>query len=175
MNGQKVHLRAVEPSDLPLLYEWENDVDNWEVSHTMEPYSKALLEKFIETSAQGLYGNRQQRLMVVENGTGATVGAVDIFDFDPQNRRAGIGILVDKKHRQNGYGHEAVELTKKYLFETVGLHQIYCNIMINNSFSLKLFQKAGFEICGLKTEWLLTKDGWMDEYTLQIINRKSIL
>lgn len=175
MNGQKVHLRAVEPSDLPLLYEWENDVDNWEVSHTMEPYSKALLEKFIETSAQGLYGNRQQRLMVVTNGTNETVGAIDIFDFDPQNRRAGIGILVDKKHRQNGYGHEAVELTKKYLFETVGLHQIYCNIMINNSFSLKLFQKAGFEICGLKKEWVLTKDGWMDEYTLQIINRKSIL
>ena len=171
MNGQKVHLRAVEPTDLPLLYEWENDMDNWEVSHTMEPYSKALLEKFIETSAQGLYGNRQQRLMVVENSTNETIGAIDIFDFDPQNRRAGIGILVDKKHRHNGYGLEAVELTKKYLFETVKLHQIYCNIMINNPFSLKLFQKAGFEICGLKKEWIRTKGGWMDEYTLQIINR----
>ena len=175
MNGQKVHLRAVEPTDLPLLYEWENDMDNWEVSHTMEPYSKALLEKFIETSAQGLYGNRQQRLMVVENSTNETIGAIDIFDFDPQNRRAGIGILVDKKHRHNGYGLEAVELTKKYLFETVKLHQIYCNIMINNPFSLKLFQKAGFEICGLKKDWIRTKDGWTDEYTLQIINRKSIL
>ena len=175
MNGQKVHLRAVEPTDLPLLYEWENDMDNWEVSHTMEPYSKALLEKFIETSAQGLYGNRQQRLMVVENSTNETIGAIDIFDFDPQNRRAGIGILVDKKHRHNGYGLEAVELTKKYLFETVKLHQIYCNIMINNPFSLKLFQKAGFEICGVKKDWIRTKDGWTDEYTLQIINRKSIL
>lgn len=171
MNGQKVHLRAVEPSDLPLLYEWENDVDNWEVSHTMEPYSKALLEKFIETSAQGLYGNRQQRLMVVADSTGETVGAIDIFDFDPQNRRAGIGLLIDQKHRNNGYGFEAVELVKKYLFETVGLHQIYCNIMTNNSFSLKLFQKAGFEICGVKKDWILSKDGWMDEYILQIINR----
>ena len=171
MNGQKVHLRAVEPTDLPLLYEWENDTDNWEVSHTMEPYSKALLEKFIETSAQGLYGNRQQRLMVVENSTDKAVGAIDIFDFDPQNRRAGIGILVDKRHRHNGYGLEAVELTKKYLFETVKLRQIYCNIMTNNSFSLKLFQKAGFEICGLKKDWIRAKDGWVDEYTLQIINR----
>ena len=171
MNGQKVHLRAVEPSDLPLLYEWENDVDNWEVSHTMEPYSKALLEKFIETSAQGLYGNRQQRLMVVADSTGETVGAIDIFDFDPQNRRAGIGLLIDQKHRNNGYGFEAVELVKKYLFETVGLHQIYCNIMTNNSFGLKLFQKAGFEICGLKKDWVRTKNKWTDEYTLQIINR----
>ena len=108
MNGQKVYLRAVEPSDLPLLYEWENDVDNWEVSHTTEPFSKALLEKFIETSAQGLYGNRQERLMVVENGTNKTVGAVDIFDFDPQHRRAGIGLLIDKRFRNNGYGLEAV-------------------------------------------------------------------
>lgn len=169
MKGQKVHLRAVEPTDLPLLYEWENDVDNWEVSHTMEPYSKALLEKFIETSAQGLYGNRQQRLMVVTNETNETVGAIDIFDFDPQNRRAGIGILIDKKHRHNGFGLEAVELTKKYLFETVKLHQIYCNILIDNSYSLQLFQKAGFEICGKKKEWILTKNGWADEYFLQII------
>ena len=169
MKGQKVHLRAVEPTDLPLLYEWENDVDNWEVSHTMEPYSKALLGKFIETSAQGLYGNRQQRLMVVTNGTNETVGAIDIFDFDPQNRRAGIGILIDKKHRHNGFGLEAVELTKKYLFETVNLHQIFCNILIDNSYSLQLFQKAGFEICGKKKEWILTKNGWADEYFLQII------
>ena len=169
MKGQKVHLRAVEPTDLPLLYEWENDVDNWEVSHTMEPYSKALLEKFIETSAQGLYGNRQQRLIVVTNGTDESVGAIDIFDFDPQNRRAGIGILIDKKHRHNGYGLEAVELTKKYLFETVKLHQIYCNILIDNNYSLKLFQKAGFEICGKKKDWCQTKNGWIDEYFLQII------
>lgn len=169
MKGQKVHLRTVEPTDLPLLYEWENDVENWEVSHTMEPYSKALLEKFIETSAQGLYGNRQQRLMVVTNETNETVGAIDIFDFDPQNRRAGIGILIDKKHRHNGFGLEAVELTKKYLFETVKLHQIYCNILIDNSYSLQLFQKAGFEICGKKKEWILTKNGWADEYFLQII------
>ena len=169
MKGQKVHLRTVEPTDLPLLYEWENDVENWEVSHTMEPYSKALLEKFIETSAQGLYGNRQQRLMVVTNETNETVGAIDIFDFDPQNRRAGIGILIDKKHRHNGFGLEAVELTKKYLFETVKLHQIYCNILIDNSYSLQLFQKAGFEICGKKKDWCQTKNGWIDEYFLQII------
>ena len=169
MKGQKVHLRAVEPTDLPLLYEWENDVDNWEISHTMEPYSKALLEKFIETSAQGLYGNRQQRLMIVENSTSETIGAIDIFDFDPQNRRAGIGILIDKKHRHNGFGLEAVELTIKYLYETVGLHQIYCNILIDNDYSLRLFQKAGFEICGKKKEWILTKNGWADEYFLQII------
>lgn len=169
MKGQKVHLRAVEPTDLPLLYEWENDVENWEVSHTMEPYSKALLEKFIETSAQGLYGNRQQRLMVVKNDTNETVGAIDIFDFDPQNQRAGIGILIDKKYRHNGLGLEAVELTKKYLFETVLLHQIYCNILIYNSYSLQLFQKAGFEICGRKKDWCQTKNGWTDEYFLQII------
>lgn len=169
MKGQKVHLRAVEPTDLPLLYEWENDPENWEVSHTMEPYSKALLEKFIETSAQGLYGNRQQRLMVVTNGTNETVGAIDIFDFDLQNRRAGIGILIDKKHRHNGFGLEAVELTKKYLFETVKLHQIYCNILIDNSYSLQLFQKAGFDICGKKKDWCQTENGWIDEYLLQIV------
>lgn len=168
MKGQKVHLRAVEPSDLALLYEWENDMGNWEISNTIEPYSKALLEKFIETSAGGLYANRQERLMVVENTSGETIGSIDVFDFDPKHRRAGIGILIEKNKRHQGFGLEAVELTTKYLFETVKLHQIYCNIFSDNTFSLKLFQKAGFEICGLKKDWIQTKEGWKDEYILQL-------
>ncbi len=173
MIGKKVRLRAVEPSDLPLLYEWENDVANWEVSNTMAPFSKCLLEKFIETSSTDLYVNRQMRLMIEECTTGAAVGAIDVFDFDPPHRRAGVGILIAEPYRRKGYGLESVQLVVQYLFDIVKLHQVFCNIMITNQKSLNLFQMAGFEIVGLKKDWVLTKSGWVDEYLLQILNKKS--
>lgn len=167
MIGKKVFLRALEPEDLETVYEWENDTDNWEVSNTTAPFSKHILQRFIETSSQDIYVNRQLRLMVGEVATGKTVGMVDVFDFDPSHRRAGVGILIAPDSRGRGYGLEAILLVKNYLFGVVRVHQIFCNIMSNNIYSMRLFQKAGFEVCGCKREWMLTDSGFVDEMMLQ--------
>ena len=66
MVGVNVFLRAMEPDDLQILYEWENTTDNWTVSNTTAPFSKYILQKFIETSSQDINFNRQLRLMVGE-------------------------------------------------------------------------------------------------------------
>ena len=170
MIGEKIHLRALEPEDLPLLYAWENDTENWTVSNTTAPFSKHILQQFIETSSQDIYVNRQLRMMVVENATGRTIGCVDVFEFDPGHQRAGIGILIDESARCQGYGLESILLAKDYLFNKVGVHQIFCNIMEDNKHSISIFQKAGFEICGRKREWVRTPKGWIDELMLQTFN-----
>ena len=169
MVGENVFLRAMEPADLQILYEWENATDNWTVSNTTAPFSKHILQKFIETSSQDIYVNRQLRLMVGEKTTKKTVGAVDVFDFEPGNRRAGVGILIDPAFRGKGYALESILLLKSYLFDIVMVHQIFCNIMKNNPASQRLFQRAGFEICGVKKDWVLTESGFIDEYILQCI------
>ena len=43
--GKKVTLRALEPSDLDLIYSWENNPDVWEISHTLVPFSKFVLTR----------------------------------------------------------------------------------------------------------------------------------
>lgn len=169
IRGKKICLRALEPSDLPILYEWENSPDNWLVSGTFAPFSQHVLKEFVE-SPQDIYLHRQLRLMVVENTTGKTVGAVDIFDFDPAHHRAGIGILIADTARHQGYGEEGILLAKRYLFEVLHLHQIYCNIMADNAVSLRLFQHAGFEICGRKHDWIFTGQQYVDELILQCFN-----
>lgn len=173
MKGEKVHLRAPEPDDLQLLYLWENDTENWSVSNTTAPFSKHILQQFIETSSCNLYDNRQMRLMICENSTGRPVGCIDIFDFDPQQLRAGIGILIATDYRQRGYALEALLLTKEYLFRVLHLHQIFCDIMVANEGSIALFEKAGFTHCGCKRDWMRTPDGWSDVLTLQSINENN--
>ena len=94
LKGELVALRAMEPTDLELLYRWENDSDVWTISNTRTPFSKYVLKNFIETSSQDIYTAKQLRLMIDENATGETIGIIDLFDFDPFHLRVGVGILI---------------------------------------------------------------------------------
>lgn len=175
LENQVVKLRAPEPSDLELLYVWENNMEIWKVSNTITPFSKFVLKKYIETSHLDIWEAKQLRLIVEAKNKSSLmcvpVGAVDLFDFDPFHLRAGVGILIaNKEDRQKGYATEALRLLIRYSFETLQLHQLYCNISYDNSISLQLFQNMGFKIVGTKKEWLKTVNGWQDEIILQILN-----
>ena len=101
------------------------------------------------------------------------VGAIDLFDFDPKNRRAGVGILIDKEYRNKGFAKEALNQLIEYCFDILNLHQLYCSILTSNTESLNLFKRQQFSIIGVKKDWVLLNNEWQDEYILQLINQKS--
>ena len=177
MIGTNILLRAVEPADMELLYLWENDMQIWHLSNTKAPFSKYLMEQYVINAQQDIYAARQLRLMVEtnsHNGNNQTVGCVDLFDFDPANRRAGVGILITEEQREKGYGKETLELIIDYSFNTLNLHQLYCNILENNEQSMKLFQAEGFKIVGLKKDWTLVDGIWQNEFLLQLMKREKL-
>ena len=171
----EIILRALEPADIDVLYRWENDPAIWHVSNTLTPYSKYILEKYIESSHMDIYQARQLRLMIdVKSGPTARprpVGTIDLFDFDPYHNRAGVGILIgDASDRKRGYASQALKLFVTYCFDTLQLHQLYCNITEGNTDSMKLFEQTGFVITGKKTDWIRTPAQFRDEYLLQLLN-----
>jgi len=168
--AQKIFLRALEPSDVELLYKWENDPEIWKISHTLTPYSKYTLKQFVNSAKEDIFAGKQARFMISLIDTKQTVGILDIFDIDFLNSRAGMGVLIDKNHRNQDIGTEAVLLAVDYLFNTLHLHQIYCNITNNNAISMKLFTKCGFSVIGVKKEWTKTENGFEDVIMLQRIN-----
>ncbi|MCW3101905.1 MAG: acetyltransferase, ribosomal protein N-acetylase [Bacteroidetes bacterium] len=169
LKGQLVTLRALEPEDIDVLYSWENDPEHWAVSNTQTPFSRFVLEQYITTAHVDIYSAKQLRLMICEK-EGKPVGSIDLFDFDPNNLRAGVGILIaDKTDRGKGYASEALGLLKNYCFEILNLQQIYCNITTDNEPSILLFQKHGFQITGIKKHWIRSGSGYKDELLLQLI------
>ena len=160
-------LRALEPEDLELMYGWENDMQIWRVSGTVAPFSRHVLSRLIEEQQFDIYATRQMRLVIEHDGQ--AVGAGDLFEFDPHNRRAGVGIIVDSQHRAQGLGHDALKALEQYARQTLHLHQLWCSITVDNEASLKLFRKAGYVECGLRREWILTSDGALDEILMQKI------
>ncbi len=170
MIGEKISLRALEPDDSNLLYIWENDPELWRVSSTIAPYSRFDIEQYILNS-NDIFASKQLRLMIIlTDDPSVIVGAIDLFDFDPLNRRAELGILIDCQFRGKGYAGDAIELIKDYAFNTLNLHQLYCHVPTDKEINLHLFRKCGFELCGTRREWRWNKDQWSDEHILQLIH-----
>lgn len=171
MKYEKIRLRALEPEDLELLYEWENNDSYWVISNTVSPFSKYTLKRYMENSHKSIYETGQLRLMIDLTEEKKTIGTIDIFDFDPFHGRAGIGILIaDEAQRKKGYASMSLKCLIDYCFRTLQLHQLYCNILANNCESIDLFKKMGFTESGIKKEWVKTTDGYLDEYLFQLIN-----
>jgi len=165
-----VKLRALEPEDIDMLYNWENDSKVWVVSNTLHPFSKFILEQYIQSSHQDIFQTRQLRLIISEKEKNKSVGCIDLFDFEPLHKRAGIGILIHASNdRGKGYAKSALHLLKQYCFDYLLLNQLYCNILEDNERSLKLFQTGGFEITGKKKKWIYEKGKLKDEYILQLL------
>ncbi|MDA3879582.1 MAG: GNAT family N-acetyltransferase [Prolixibacteraceae bacterium] len=169
MNIQHNHitLRALEPSDIEMLYKWENNTESWHVSNLHAPISKHNLLRYIEASHCDIWESKELRL-IIENENQRAVGTIELFDFDPYHSRAGIGIMIyESSERRKGLALSTLETIALYARDELGIAQLYANILSTNIASLKLFEKASYKITGTKTNWIRTPIGWEDEYLLQ--------
>lgn len=167
MENVSIKLRTLEPKDLDFLIQVENDPENWLVSQTRVPFSKKVLTDYID-SAQDIFISKQIRFIIESKETGNPIGTIDLFDYDPINERAGVGIYIAKSSRQKGLASQALEILIKYCFEDLLLRNIFCHIMPSNTASIKLFEKNGFKKMGIKEDWYKTKNGWEDELFYQL-------
>jgi len=170
MQASSIHLRAIEPEDIQFLYDLENNRDLWHLSHTQQPFSKHLLMQYIKEADRDIYEAKQFRF-AIESRVDGLLGFIDLFDFDPKNRRAGVGIIIkEKNNRRQGYGKKALEEIIDYCFNILFLHQIYANISIDNKASIKLFESVGFEKTGHKKDWNYNGHTFEDELLYQLIH-----
>ena len=169
LNGKNVNLRALEPEDLEFLYAIENNESFWEISHTQTPFSKYILRQYLENAHLDIFEAKQLRLLIEDTATKNQIGMIDFFDFNPQHKRAGIGILIHPDFQQKGFASEALSIFINYAFTQLGLHQLYANITTDNAKSISLFTKHKFENIGIKKDWILSQGKFKDESLFQLI------
>jgi diamine N-acetyltransferase len=171
LQAKNILLRALEPEDLSFLYRLENDTNIWEVSATLTPYSKFVLKDYLANSHKDIYEVKQLRLVIETIDTLKTIGFIDLFDFDPKNKRVGVGIIISsEENKQKGYATESLSLVIEYVFNQLLVHQIHATITDGNIASIGLFEKLGFKKYGVKKDWLATKDKYEDVFLYQLIS-----
>lgn len=166
--GENIKLRALEPEDLDIFYQWENDSSIWKLSQTYTPFSKHILSRYLENAHQDIFTAKQLRLMIEKDGI--AIGTIELFDFEPIHMRAGLGIwIVNESDRRQGYAKEALSLIIEYAFFKLQLNQLYCNIASSNQPSINLFSSLDFMLIGVKKKWNKSPNAWEDELMFQLL------
>ena len=165
-----IKLRKIEPSDLPFLYQWENDASVWADGSNHNPLSQADLRDYIASTTGDIYRDGQLRL-IIENQLAiatksrsnhhlelATLGCIDLFDFDPRNRRAALGMYIAPEYRGKGVGKAALEALETYAFTHLNLRVLYAVIATSNIPCSALYRAAGYTPSTPLSAWTLESD-----------------
>ena len=95
------------------------------------------------------------------------VGCVDLYNYDPVNRRVAVGIMVANEYRRQGYALAMLHELERMFPST--LHLLYADIAAPNTASVALFRKAGYTECGHFKEWLEYDSHFIDNIRMQKI------
>lgn len=165
-----LHLRALEPRDLDLLYRIENDQQLWPFSDTKAPYSHYALKHYIKRTLTEDITTLQQVRLVAETLIGEArqpVALVDLFHLNATHHRAEVGIVVLPEYRHQGFATQALALLCRYARHTLQLHQLVAYTFEDNAAAQKLFVKTGFTLTGCLSDWFYVQNGYKNAIILQ--------
>jgi len=109
-----------------------------------------------------------------QQGSACVAGAVDLYDYDPFNNRAGVGILIDPASQGKSYAMQSLALIQEYAFGFLNIHQLFAYIATSNEKSYKLFRNSGYQMVGTLKDWKREGDMYADIYLMQLLrNGKS--
>ena len=159
LHSQRLHLRALEPSDADFMYEVENDAQAWRYSDTIAPLSRKILRDYALTYDADPFTAGQLRLIITEEGSKLPVGIIDLYEVSQRHQRAFIGIYICKDFRGKGYAEETINLIEDYAHNNLHLHQLGAKVEDGHTAAEKLFINRGYEMKGHLQDWLSTPDG----------------
>lgn len=169
LQNDTILLRAVELSDVDTLYRWENDTSQWATANTRAPYSRTQLWNYANDYDGDIHAHHGIRLMVCLRNEGTAIGTVDIYDFDPVNSFASIGIYISSRMRGKGYGVQALSLATAYARQCVGIRQLLAIAAADNLASQAMLKQAGYAHCGTLKHLLRHGDEYKNAHIYQFI------
>jgi RimJ/RimL family protein N-acetyltransferase len=162
-----VRLRAREPEDEPLLYEWFNDPEVTEHLALRYPLSHRGEREFIERMSEVKYGNAS---FAIDTLDGRMIGGCGLEEVSPENRSATLGIAIgDKAFWDGGYGTDTMRVLCRVGFEVMNLHRITLDVYADNQRARHVYEKVGFKLEVTKRRALYKFGRYHDIYTMGLL------
>ncbi|MDG1476402.1 MAG: GNAT family N-acetyltransferase [Vicingaceae bacterium] len=166
LSGSNIFLRELHSTDVDVMLKWENDQNNWKVSGTRKLFAKAEIEVFVN-SKHDLIQDKQIRYVICLNDSGKPIGTIDLFEFDAAKKAVGIGVLIaETPFRNKGFATETLMLMVEFCRNELKLVNLFCNIQKDNSTSIRLFEKFGFQFI----EERLLEEELVNYYELNLLS-----
>jgi len=141
----KIYISEVTRNDLTYIHWVENLEEFWHINEHPGPYTlEEITDCFFPSRIYSLH--KQQRWIIWKSEDKSPLGILDAFDYDESDKSIGIGILIpNKAEHGKGYGTETIQLLIKKLTFDKHVAKVFALIDIENTPSIFLFEKSGFE------------------------------
>ena len=162
LEGKNVRLNIVEKQDLPILLEWDNNIDFRGQFENLGQETMADLEK--------LYDNiKDEQWFFVEKNDGTKVGLILHFLSAGEIE---IGYNIVPHQRNKSYATQAIQIMVDYLFLAKNIERIQAKVDQENVHSWKALEKAGFKREGILRKTFYSRGKWKDDCMYSIIREE---
>jgi RimJ/RimL family protein N-acetyltransferase len=167
--GARVHLRAIEPADYPLLHRWLNAPDV--MLYWGRPgNTQSLAEIAEDEDRQARRGN--SRKYIIETTDGRPIGEIDYYDLDLIARSVWTSILIgEPEFWGGGYGTDAMRTLLLYLFRELGVHRVVLTTHETNTRARRSYEKNGFVLEGVLRDWSFFGGTYVNSVIMAVLDR----
>ena len=180
MESRRLRLRPATEQDIPTLYEWYSD-----------PLLMSLYDG-IQFTTEDFESFADEYLFWLEHDVVAGIGGSFIMELRDSGRVIGecswnlvertgpespgvfqVGGLVGPKElRGHGYGTEALQLLRDYLFRQLGAHRLEAMTSAFNGGAMKTLHRNGFVREGVLRAAVLIDGTWQDRVLFSLLREE---
>lgn len=130
-------------------------------------------EEFIEWML-AQYRNQKHLLWgVALQNEDKVIGLVGFGDWSRHHNRAMLGYDLAQAYWGQGFASEAVKRSIRFGYEEMGLHRIEAETIADNSESVRMLQRLGFQLEGLRRGYSLEDDGVYHDSAMYALLRQE--
>ncbi len=160
--GQRIRLRAVEPSDADAHFAWnQNSQTSRQLDRVHFPQSREATKRWAEKASDAT-GAGDAFHFEIETLEGELVGAIGTHDCDARTGTFAVGVAVRDEQQRRGYASEAIRLVLRYYFEELRYQKVTVQVYAFNEASIGLFAHLGFWREGQLRRMIFTRGHFFD-------------
>lgn len=169
ISGENIILRAIEESDIHLLWELVNDEDTeYMLGGWSFPVSSQKQAEWISKLGEDL---NTLRCIIETKKESIPIGTIILSDIDYKNGNAEIHLKISNNgYRGKGFGTDAIKTMVRYAFSELRLNCIYSKVSEHNEASKNLFKRCGFIQEGQLRNRLYKRGHFIDIAVFSILN-----
>lgn len=167
--GELVRLRALDERDLPHLERWWGDPE-WQAFQqlTVRPQPDGPAQDLFRRWSTNDSGS-SVGFSIEARSSGEFVGHVTLWGIALPARSATLGIIIGPNHVGQGFGTDAVRVAARYGFDSMGVHRIGLSVAAFNTRARAAYEKAGFQVEGIRRESAFVDGAWADEVQMGML------
>ncbi len=153
LKTDRLLLRSIEEKDADFLFQWENDLNAWASSQTINPLSHKFIKDYITYSSQSVLDKGELSLIAESLDGKEVIGYLQLLNYEPLHQKVGLGIYIGEAYRHLGYASEMIDFVKTYAFDILHCRMLYAETFISNTSACRLFESQGFKQTAVLPDW----------------------